>query len=93
MNRFYDPKFIPGTVPGALKAYDLPDLAAILAPRKLMIAGVTDGYGKNTDTENINTDLAIIKIAYQNKKADGQLNVVYLEPAEKPYDLYMEWIK
>ena len=93
MNRFYDPKFIPGTVPGALKAYDLPDLAASLAPKKLMIAGVTDGYGKNTDTENINKDLAIIKTAYQNKKADGQLNLVYRMPTEKPYDLYMEWIK
>jgi hypothetical protein len=93
MNRFYDPRFLYSTVPGALKAYDLPDLGASLAPRKLMIAGVTDGYGKNTDTENINMDLAIIKIAYQNKKADGQLNVVYLKPTEKPYDLYMEWIK
>jgi hypothetical protein len=92
LNRFYDPKFIHSTVPGALKAYDLPDLAAILAPRKLMIAGITDGYGKNTDTENINTDLAIIKTAYQNKKADGQLNVVNLKPAGKAYDLYLDWI-
>jgi hypothetical protein len=93
MNRFYDPNFVYSTVPGALKAYDLPDLAASLAPRKLMMAGITDGYGKNTDAENINKDLAIIKIAYQNKKADGQLNLVYLMPTEKPYDLYMEWIK
>jgi hypothetical protein len=93
MNRFYDPNFVYSTVPGALKAYDLPDLAASLAPRKLMMAGVTDGYGKNTDTEIINEDLAIIKVAYQNKKAYGQLNIVYLIPTEKPYDLYKEWIK
>ena len=93
MNRFYDPGFIHSTVPGALKAYDLPDLAASLAPRKLMIAGATDGYGKNSDTENINIDLAIVVSAYQSKKADGQLNVIYLKPTEKPYDLYMEWIK
>ena len=72
---------------------DLPDLAASLAPRKLMMAGVTDGSGKNADTENINMDLAIIKIAYQSKKADGQLNIVELKQNEKPYDLYMEWIK
>jgi hypothetical protein len=93
MSRFYEPKFVHGTVPGALKAYDLPDLAASLAPRKLIMAGVTDGYGKTTDIENINKDLAIIKIAYQYKKADGHLNIVNLNPAEKPYDLYMEWIK
>jgi hypothetical protein len=93
MNRFYDPNFIMSAVPGALKAYDLPDLAASLAPRKLMLAGVTDGSGKNIDSENINKDLAIIKIAYQNKKADGYLNLVYVMPTEKPYDLYTEWIK
>jgi len=57
------------------------------------MAGVTDGYGKNTDIESINKDLAIIKIAYQNKKADGQLNIVSLTPTEKPYDIFMEWIK
>ncbi len=67
MNHFYNSSFIPGVVPGALKAYNLPDLAASLAPRKLMMAGVTDGHGKNTDTENINKDHDIIKIAYQNK--------------------------
>jgi hypothetical protein len=93
MNRFYDPEFVHSTVPGALTAYDLPDLAASLAPRKLLIAGVTDGIGKNTDSADINLDLAIIKTAYQNKKADGQLNIANLKPGEKPYDRYLEWIK
>ena len=93
MNRFYDSGFVHSTVPGALKAYDLPDLEASLAPRKLMIADVTDGDGKNTDTENINIDLDIVISAYHDKKADGQLKVVDLKPNEKPYDIYMEWIK
>lgn len=35
MNRFYISAFIPSTVPGAIQAYDLPDLAANLAPRML----------------------------------------------------------
>ncbi|HAQ19173.1 MAG TPA: hypothetical protein DCR40_08075 [Prolixibacteraceae bacterium] len=65
LNRFYKPSFILNTVPGALKAYDLPDLAASLAPRKLLMSGVTDGNGKNMDIESIHTDLAIIKTAYQ----------------------------
>jgi len=65
MNRFYNSGFVYSTVPGALKAYDIPDLAASLAPRKLLMAGVTDGLGNITDTAGINKDLAIIKIAYQ----------------------------
>jgi dienelactone hydrolase len=93
MNRFYNPEFIYSIVPGALKAYDLPDLAASLAPKKLIMAGVTDGLGNSTDTEDINKDLGIIKFAYQNKKAGQQLNIVPLKPTEKPYDIFMELIK
>lgn len=92
-NRFYKPEFVHSFVPGALKAYDLPDLAASLAPRKLMMAGVTDGFGKTTDSESINKDLSIIKTAYQNNKAEGQLKIAPMMPADKPYDLYLEWIK
>ena len=65
MNRFYRPVFVHSLVPGALTAYDLPDLAASLAPRKLMMAGVTDGDGNASDNEKINKDLSIIKTAYQ----------------------------
>ena len=93
LNRFYKPSFILNAVPGALKAYDLPDLAASLAPRKLLIAGVTDGNGKSTDVESINKDLAIIKTAYQYRNAGNQLKIVSRETIEKPYNLYMEWIK
>ncbi|MCK9618583.1 MAG: acetylxylan esterase [Lentimicrobiaceae bacterium] len=93
MNHFYDSSFIHGVVPGALRAYDLPDLAASLAPRKLIMAGVTDGYGKNADTESINKDIEIIKIAYQAKEAKDKLNIISdLSPKNK-YDIFENWIK
>jgi hypothetical protein len=93
MNHFYTSSFIHGVVPGALKAYDLPDLEATLAPRKLLMAGVTDGYGKSSDNESVNKDLDIIKIAYKNKNADGQLDIESLKPDEKPFNIFMEWFK
>jgi hypothetical protein len=93
MNRFYNPKFVYSTVPGALKAYDLPDLAASLAPRKLLMTGVTDGDGKITDIENINKDLDIIKIAYHSMDADGQLNIISIKSNEKLDDYLIEWTK
>lgn len=37
LTRFYPSAFIHGAVAGALAAYDLPDLAAALAPRQLLI--------------------------------------------------------
>ena len=93
MNHYYSSSFIHGVVPGALKSYDLPDLAASLAPRKLIMAGTTDGYGKKTDPASITRDLAIVKAAYQNKNAADQLNIVPDYPTETRFDLFREWIK
>ncbi len=93
MNHYYNSSFIHGTVAGALIFYDLPDLAASLAPRKLIMAGTTDGNGKKTETANINRDLAVIKIAYQNKNANEQLSIVPLESSENITDLFRGWIK
>ncbi len=93
MNRFYNSSFIPGVVPGALKAYDLPDLAATLAPRLLIMAGVTDGYGKVNDTASVNYDLAVIKTEYNRKKAGEMLKIVPAEQLNNPDLLYRDLIK
>jgi len=93
MNRFYNPKFVYSIVPGALKAYDLPDLAGNLAPRKLLVVNVTDGNSESTDAESINKDLDPIKTVYHYRNADGQLNIVSEKSTEKIFDLYLEWMK
>jgi len=93
INQFYKPSFVYSIVPGALKAYDLPDLSASLAPRKLMMAGVTDGNGNKTDQESIEKDLEIIKTAYKSKNASEQLSIVLSESTEKQYNLFLERIK
>ena len=93
MNKFYDPGFIYGAVPGALKAYDLPDLAASLAPRKLLMTNVTDGNGSSKDREKIDQDLEFVRTVYQFRAADQELKISYPESAEKTYDLFMQWIK
>lgn len=93
MNRFYHPGFIYSTVSAALQAYDLPDLAASLAPRKLLMAGITDGSGQYNNKENFEKDIVIIKTVFETNKAEDQLNIITGELIEKPFHLYMEWIK
>jgi hypothetical protein len=93
MNPFYNAKYVYSVVAGALTAYDLPDLEASLAPRKLLIEDITDGNGKSSDFESINKDLAIIKNAYHSGNADLQLNIVSLKSNGKQYDGYTDWIK
>lgn len=92
-NRFYNPRFIHSAVPGALTAYDLPDLAATLAPRKLMMVGVTDGTGNSADSENISKDLSVIKAAYHNQRAGNQLNIMPRESIKNLQNIFQTWIK
>ncbi len=96
--RFYNPAFVPSLVPGALQSYDLPDLAASLTPRKLLMAGVMDGLGSPAEPEDIAGHLDIIKAGYQHKDAFDQLDVTFrfgesFEKPYKPYNLYRKWIK
>ncbi len=93
MNRFYDPSFIYGAVSDALGAYDLPDLAASLAPRELMMVNVVDGQGKPISDGEGKADFSVIREAYNNRKASGRFNIIHEGSLEKPYDLFAKWIQ
>lgn len=67
--------YLHSTVPGALAAYDLPDLASCLAPRKLLLAGVTDGQGQ-VNPSVTDADMEVIQAAYQHQQATTQLQVL-----------------
>ncbi|HLF33567.1 MAG TPA: acetylxylan esterase [Cyclobacteriaceae bacterium] len=93
MNRFYNPGFIFGTVAGALTAYDLPDLAASLAPRKLMMINVTDGMGEPAPPELIEKELSFVKTSYSSKQADDNLVIRKCESKESILEALSEWLK
>jgi hypothetical protein len=93
MNPQYEADFLHSTVPGAIGVYDLPDLAAFLAPGRLLMVGVTDGNGDNTNTEDVNKDLSVIKAAYQNKNANGELQIEPALQAGKLSDALKKWLE
>lgn len=92
MTRDYNPEFIQSAVPASVGVYDLPDLAASLAPGKLLIVGVTDATGKNRDTEIVEGDMAVIEHAYQKRHASDRLRIVPDKAASALYDTYTAWI-
>jgi len=92
MNRFYHSGFVHNLVAGALTEYDLPDLAATLAPRKLMMAGTSDGNGDKTGKENIEMDLSVIKNYYKAENAGNQL-IIITDPSEDHHDIIRDWMK
>ncbi len=74
--RLYDPVLPMTAVPGALKKYDLPDLAASLAPRNLVIVNPLDAEGKTDDTDRISKDMKIVREGYHSRSADGNLIII-----------------
>jgi len=93
MNRFYNSDFIYGTVAGSLSAYDLPDLMASLAPRKLLLSGITDSIGKPANPETIRVNTDIIRNSYKHNSAPEQLTIRIGEPSQGPESIFSEWIK
>lgn len=73
--RLYNPLFIPSTVFGALEKYDLPDLAASLAPRRLLLIDPTDGNGSKENRKDIDRDMERVQKGY--RKAENQLTIIY----------------
>lgn len=93
MSPFYEPSFIHSTVAGSLQEYDLPDLSASLAPRKLLIIGTTDGLGQTTDSKDVNQDLSIIQEAYQMQNAEAKLLIAPSQSTQKSRGFFTEWMK
>ena len=92
MNRFYDPHFLYSTVAGALKVYDLPDLEASLAPRKLMMINIVNGQDKTVNNEIDNEDISVIESSYQNSMASRQFNLISCEKGNIE-NCFSTWIK
>jgi hypothetical protein len=88
VNRYYNPAFVHGAVPGMLKEYDLPDLAAVLAPRRLMLADAVDGTGTSNNRQEIDREMEVIRSAYRQKKATDSL---LIESGQHYHRLFEKW--
>jgi len=66
---------IPHAVPAALESYDLPDLAATLAPRRLALINLVDHAGDPADPGSVDSGYAIAREAYARAGAEEALSV------------------
>ena len=91
-NRFYDSRFIPAAVAGSLTEYDLPHLAASLAPRKLLMVNPVNGANKPEGKEALDSAVSFIERAFSSQKKDGEFIII-----EKNMDgknvLPEEWLR
>ena len=61
--------------PGILRVGDVPHLAALAAPRRLLIAGGTAADGRKRTTAQLDEAFAFTRAAYRLAKAQDQLAV------------------
>jgi dienelactone hydrolase len=66
---------LTNVVPGALKTYDLPDLAAALAPRPLTLSKVANARGELASQSDVDAAYASARAAYQQHQAGAKLIV------------------
>ncbi|GAA4729121.1 alpha/beta hydrolase family protein [Flavisolibacter ginsenosidimutans] len=92
MDRDYNAEFLHSTVAASIGFYDLPDLAASLAPKSLLIAGVTDARGQASNDGDIINDLSVIKAAYQ-RTAPNKLQIVREGTISQSADELKAWLK
>lgn len=92
INPNYNAHFLHSTVSGSIGVYDLPDLAASLAPYKLLIEDVTDENGDSKNTKDINADIKVISDAYQ-VKGKGKLQILPAETGEELANSFKNWLE
>jgi cephalosporin-C deacetylase-like acetyl esterase/lysophospholipase L1-like esterase len=75
---------LANVVPGVLRVYDLPELAASLAPRPLAIRQSIDAEGKRLAQAALETVYACARSAYSRRGADQALVLVAQPPQSVP---------
>ncbi len=63
---------LANVVPGALAAYDLPDLASAVAPRKLTIRNPVDATGQPATAAAVEGTYRLVRAAYEKANAKDQ---------------------
>ena len=92
MNRFYIVNPLPAIVPGALTAYDLPDLEALVAPNKLLILNPKDHVDKIIPVNIAQKKLGIVKDAFINKNSINNFQIVDIDLKKNIQNYYINYL-
>ncbi|MGI8784040.1 MAG: hypothetical protein ACR2L2_10390, partial [Acidobacteriota bacterium] len=91
LHRFYNVDFA-NVVSGALTAYDLPDLQAALAPRRLLVINPQDHLLTRADGPTVTRELEFVRLAYKRAGADANFTVRAWEPHQTLDDVLQPWL-
>ena len=87
----YDPQFIPVSVAGALRGYDLPDLLAGLAPRPVLVTRPLDHRGQRASAEAVETAYEVGRRSYAQRGRAARLRVERTVERGEERSLMLDW--
>jgi len=93
VNEYYQPHYILTSVAGALTAYDLPDLYALIAPRKLLLVNPADQNGKDVSRKQLDRDMKIVKTAFEKQGQEDKFDIRFLKAGGQRDSVLSRWIK
>ena len=93
MNEYYKSDLLPPFVTGALIAYDLPDLAAVLAPNELMLINVRNHMGDLASEEMIDIDFKVVKSSFAKSNSGNELQIKKWNDQQSIENIFTDWLK
>ncbi len=93
VNEYYQPHYILTSVVAGLTAYDLPDLCALIAPRKLLLVNPADQNGNNASREQIDQDMEIVRSAFERQGQADKLAIRFVKTDAQKDSVFSQWIK
>ncbi|MBW3629496.1 MAG: acetylxylan esterase [Gemmatimonadetes bacterium] len=92
-SRYYRTSQIPAAVAGMLTAYDLPDLAAAVAPRPLLLLDVVDAAGVPLPEARVVGEMRVARDAFQRTGALERLWIRRSVEGESQHDVLDRWLR
>jgi dienelactone hydrolase len=92
LNRYYRPELVHAAVPGALRGYDLPDLAGTLAPRPLLIADAVDHMGVPMPVNGTRETYAVTTRAFEAQSGAARPEIVTTGGVPDVAELLATWL-
>jgi cephalosporin-C deacetylase-like acetyl esterase len=72
-------------IPSVLKYFDLPDVVAAIAPRRVILSGNVNAVGRRMTTGAVRTEYARAIAAYERGGAAGMLRIVARNDDQEPF--------
>ncbi|MBS3771634.1 MAG: hypothetical protein KGY69_15390, partial [Bacteroidales bacterium] len=92
MHKYYQPEWIQATVPGAITGYDLPDLAACIAPRPLWMVDIQDHRMKPASQEEIDKTYRFTRDVYRSENARASFVIKSRERFQNFAEIMSGWL-